>query len=149
MKKIFIVLIGLTPLLLGNLMEYLMVEHDMYGFIQRVFSLIFYLYWFGFGYFTGSFTNSEEKGILLGNSFGIFLIALIIRQRILVGNIPYGYFGNLPDMYFLPSMGIMGRLEPIMIIRNYSDFQYVGFAFMFIVFSLAFKIARKRKAITI
>lgn len=145
MKKIIIVLMSITPLFLGYLLNHLMMKYDIYGFKVDLFSVIFYFYWFCFGYLTGKFATSAKEGILLGNVLGIICTALIIGQMILIERFSTGYLGMLPQMYFLPSISIIVRLDILNIIHNGTNFLYAGFAFMILVFYLGFRIAREKK----
>ncbi|QOR33851.1 hypothetical protein IMX26_10105 [Clostridium sp. 'deep sea'] len=111
MKKLLLLLIGLIPLPLGYYMNHLImtVYFDKalpYGLI----GIIYLLVWFGLGYLTYYFTNSDKEAMIIVHFFGFIDIVLILFQVVVMKHYWSNIIGISTQFFFLPLLNIAGKL---------------------------------------
>lgn len=143
MKKTNILLLGLMPIIVGYLINYLIMNFNAYGLPLDIISIIFLLVWFYFGYVTGKAIKSKMQGMLLANGVGILCGLLIAGQMLALGRFAKGYLGLLPQMYFLPTVSIASILDVFHLIHNFAYIYYFALIIMMTVFYLGLRKSQK------
>ena len=104
MKNHYMIILGIIPLIVGVLINYLMTELNMYGSSITIISIVFLMIWFGIG-FTVARTKYDKKTIIFNSlllSFTNYLI--ILFQLIVLGRWGFGLLGIITQFYILPTI---------------------------------------------
>lgn len=143
MKKLMLLFIGLIPLPLGYIMNYLMMKvyYDRvlpYGAI----GIIFLIAWFGLGLTTCHFTDSDKEAVVIVHMLAFVDLLLVIFQEVILKHYWFNQIGIATQLFYLPLVNIAGKF---VFFSNRVYWIYVAaFAFMCIVFYLG-RLARKNR----
>lgn len=143
MNKFKLLLFAGSPLLIGYLMSYATTNFGWIGIMPSIVGVLFLIYWYCVGYKSYDYVKTRKDSMLIGNSFAISSMILMIFLPYLIG-----YLATPPQMFFLPlvrvSTWIQTILSPIIIISS-SVFQiFLTFILMIILYYLGYSNRVKR-----
>ncbi len=107
MNKLKLFLFSISPFVIGYLLNYLITKLNWYGIKIFIFSIIFVLYWYFIGYKSYYYVKNIKQSILIGNSFAIVSIILVLIQEIILKRYMLNIIGFLSQMYYLPVIGLI------------------------------------------
>lgn len=107
MNKLKLFLFSISPFVIGYLLNYLITKLNWYGIRIFIFSIIFVLYWYFIGYKSYDYVKNIKQSILIGNSFAIVSIILVLIQEIILKRYMLNIIGFLSQMYYLPVIGLI------------------------------------------
>lgn len=138
MNKLKLFLFSISPFVIGYLLNYLITKLNWYGIRILIFSIIFVLYWFFIGYKSYDYVKNIKQSILIGNSFAIISIILVLIQEIILKRYMLNIIGFLSQMYYLPIMGLISvilRKILFFVSIQYMWYTYIlSFALMIIIY---------------
>lgn len=107
MKKIILFLVGIIPLFIGYGMNYLMFGpfYNM-ALSYKLIGITFLLAWFFWGRCSYRFVNNKKVATILGNSFALIVLLLLIYQEVILGQYWYNQVGCATQFYYLPLIGL-------------------------------------------
>lgn len=111
MKKAKLLSLGFSPFLIGFLLNQALMRYNIYGNITLVLGLVFFAYWYFVGYKSHDYTDSLKESVLIGNSFAIICVMLVIFQIFILKSFMSNPVGLLPQIFYLPTLGIIGWLQ--------------------------------------
>jgi hypothetical protein len=111
MKKVKLLTLSFSPFLIGFLLNLAIMRYNFYGNIALGIGFLFYFYWFWVGYKSHDYTNSLKESILIGNSFAIICVLLVIFQIVVLKSFISNPIGLLPQIFYLPTIALIGWLE--------------------------------------
>ena len=134
-----LIVLAITPLIIGNLVNFIP--------LTMIISLLFLLYWFCIGFVSTQFTKSGIQSILIGNSFGIISIIILLVTEIIFKSYLTGFLGLQPQMYFLAAIKIPAIVLPLFITHLNGTLLFgASFVLMVIVYYIGYLIGRKKNA---
>ena len=125
-------------------MSYAIIKFDWFGIMPSIVGILFIVYWYYVGYKSYDYVQTTKDSMIIGNSFAIISMLLIIFSPYLIG-----YLAFPPQMFFLPLVRvgtwIKTILSPIIIISS-SVFQiFLTFILMIILYYLGYSNRVKRE----
>lgn len=102
MKKYLMILIGILPLSVGFLINYLIIDHNMFGSSITIISGIFMVLWFLIGFLIAR-TDYDTKTIYFYSLLPCFInYVLLMIQTIFLHRMWPSIIGILTQFYVLP-----------------------------------------------
>lgn len=146
MNRVKLLILSISPYIISKLFQYVL-KLDMVGMELSILSILFCVYWFYVGYKSYDYVESAKESILLGNSFGILCIVLVLVQLGLMGRYMPSILGIIPQDFFLPMLRISSWINGIIrgLFRftfNHTIYHFVSFAFMMILYCCGYKVAK-------
>lgn len=111
---------------------------DWYGIEISIFSILFVVYWFFVGYKSYDYVDTSKESMLLGNSFAIISIGLILGQIIFLGGHSFNIIGLLPQIFYMPMVRVSSWVEKIVLFFTRTRYSTVTFIFSFILMMLIY-----------
>lgn len=111
MKRLKLLLLSATPFIIGYLLNFAMARFNWYGTIVSIISLLFSAYWFWIGYKSHDYVKTIKESILLGNSFAIGSIILILFQRPAYEGFIFDIVVVAPQMFYLPILRLTSLIQ--------------------------------------
>lgn len=102
---------GLCPFVIGYLLNYILLAFNLYGVVSFVIGILFFLYWGFIGYISYNYVKSAISSFILGNSFAIIGLVLIIFQEVALKKYWPNIIGMAPQMFYLPTLSITYKIE--------------------------------------
>jgi hypothetical protein len=143
-NKMKLITLGITPFIIGTLINFLIVNFQVVNILILPISILFYVYWFWVGTLSAKYTDSLIQSMLIGNSFGIISISALMVSGVLLGKYMSGIIGMQIQMYFLPSIrvtaiivALTGRVSTHMVF-------IVSFIIMLVVYYFGYKKSVRR-----
>ena len=110
MKRVLLILIGLIPLILGYLLNYLM-------FISMIPLFIIYfavwIIWFIAGLISIKLVDRKTESILLLNTPAFLFLLLVLYQEIILSQYWPNLIGVIPQLFYTPFIYIGFRITPM------------------------------------
>lgn len=136
MKKVILFLLGLTPLVLGFLMNSWMMKNQNSILPFKLIGIIFLIFWVLVGFITCKFERTPLKSAMIANLPGFLMFLFILFQEIILGRYWANMFGIVTQFYYLPlvniSTSIVGFLFSLIGWRiHFSIISLISFLFMF------------------
>lgn len=131
MKKLKLLFLAASPFVIGYLLNYIMIRFNLYGTSVVMIRILFFVYWFFVGSISTKYTESIRESILMGNSFAIVSIILIIFQEVVMGRYMLNIIGTAPQMFYLGTLSLTSKLENILLF-------FMPIHYMWMTYSLAF-----------
>lgn len=106
-----LLLFAFSPYVIGYMVNYVLM--NWYGMISTVLGILFLIYWYYVGYKSYDYVQNKMKSILIGNSFVIINIILILVQEIILKEYMLNIIGLSSQMFYLAPIGfttILGRI---------------------------------------
>ena len=113
MKRVKLLLFAVSPFIISLLFSYVLLELELVGMEISFMSIIFCIYWLFVGYKSYGYVTSTKESILLGNSFAIISIILIILQIALMGRYMLNIIGSAPQSFFLPMVRVSSWISSL------------------------------------
>lgn len=113
MKRVKLLLFAASPFIISLLFSYVLLELELVGMEISFMSIIFCIYWLFVGYKSYGYVTSTKESILLGNSFAIISIILIILQIALMGRYMLNIIGSAPQSFFLPMVRVSSWISSL------------------------------------
>lgn len=133
-KTIKLIGYGITPVLVGFLMNRLILRLPISGMVVRLLTALLLLLW---GYFAFRISNTDQSPVLQAFfmcAFGLFMLALVLYQELVVGAYWPNFVGFASQMYFLPCLSFASLIvSPLMDVVRVWPMYIVTFIAMFIV----------------
>ena len=104
-----------------------------YGIEVSIISVLFVVYWFFVGYKSFDYVESAKESVLLGNSFAIISIVLILGQVIFLGGHSFNIIGILPQFFYMPMVRVSSWVERIVSFFTRTRYSTVNFIFSFVL----------------
>lgn len=141
--KLKLTALAITPFVIGNLFNFIILSGINALFL--IISVLFYLYWFWVGFISNKLTDSTLQSLLIGNSFGIISIIVLLLSGIIFQKYLPGIIGLQLQMYFLPSVNVSSKILSIFTTKITSNgFYGMSFVLMVLVYYIGYIIGRKR-----
>lgn len=142
-NKLKLVLFAITPFIIGNLFN--LVALSGINALFLIFSILFYVYWLWVGYSSYKLTESIVQSLLIGNSFGIITIIILLVSGLVFQRYLPGVIGFQLQMYFLPATNVASRVLMIFF-KNISSNALYGMSFVLVVlvYYIGYIIGRKK-----
>ena len=142
-NKLKLVLFAITPFIIGNLFNLIALSGISALFL--IFSILFCVYWLWVGFISYKLTDSKVQSLLIGNSFGIVTIIVLLVMRLVFQSYLPGFIGFQLQMYFLPATGVASRILTILF-KSVSMIGVFGasFVLMVLIYYVGFIVSRKR-----
>ncbi|MPM45844.1 hypothetical protein SDC9_92536 [bioreactor metagenome] len=141
MEKIKLLLIALSPILIGFLFNNLLIFLPLFIYIAP-FLMMFYWFWVGTQFAEN--VKSPAKAILLANSIGIISLLVYYWQFVMVADnerilvlAGFSQMFTVPLIYLTAKIGLIFQQTPNEII------QVTGFILMLIVFTIGYFYKKK------
>ena len=115
-----------------------------YGISISIISILFVVYWFFVGYKSHDYVDSIKESILLGNSFAIISIVLILGQIIFTGGHSFNIMGILPQFFYMPMVRVSSWVERIVLFFIRTRSSTGNFIFSFILMILIYYAGYKK-----
>lgn len=106
-----LLLFAFSPYVIGYMVNYVLMNWN--GMISMVLGILFLIYWYYVGYKSYDYVQNKMKSILIGNSFVIINIILILVQEIILKEYMLNIMGLSSQMFYLAPIGIttiLGRI---------------------------------------
>ena len=149
MKKLNLLLFSVSPLLVGYFLSYMAYNHDWYGGILTIISVIFCIYWFYAGYKSYDFASSRRESIFIGNSCAFIAIILILFQGLLLGRFIMSFLGSAPQYFFFPMIRVSLWFEGIIFFftstTRVETISLVSFILMIAIYNVGFNFRLKNE----
>lgn len=113
MNKFKLLLFSASPFAIGYMINYAILNFNWYGKGISLISILFAAYWFFVGYKSYDYVKSTKESILLGNSFAIISIILLLFQRIFLQRYSFGILGFAPQMFYLPMLRLSTWMQRV------------------------------------
>lgn len=110
MNRVKLLILSISPYIISKLFQYVP-KLDMVGMELSILSILFCVYWFYVGYKSYDYIESAKESILLGNSFGILCIVLVLVQLGLMGRYMPSILGIIPQDFFLPMLSVNVKMN--------------------------------------
>lgn len=143
MKKFLLIVLSIVPIPMGFLMDYLIRVYDLYGMSIYLMSFLVILLWCGLGFLSSKVCNHPIEALFLGHFAGIFCMVLILVQFIAIGHFSLSWVGIFPQMYFIPTMGLVALIDVFSWVQSMLMFFIVNLAVMMIVYYLGYRIGKR------
>lgn len=147
MKKLKLLLLAITPFLIGSLLSRAIVKFDWYGTIVSIISIVFCLYWFFVGYKSYDYVETKIESIFLGNSFAIVSIVLVLYQSLIRKAFYFNIVGTASQHFFMPMVRVGSWVNSILWIffRHTNNFAVIGmisFVLMILIYCSGYHVAK-------
>lgn len=133
MNKLKLLFLGILPFAIGRLLDYAMMKYNWYGTIISIIGIMFFSYWFFVEYKSYDYVKTAKESILIGNSFAIISIILILFQGLILKRFMPNILGILPQMFYLPTLGVIGTLERTLLFFVSTHYLWMSFVLSFIL----------------
>lgn len=134
-----LMIIGISPMIIGYIVNIIVINLKIYGMGYLFIGILFLLYWYFMGYKSCKYSKNSKEALIFANLFG-FLNLLFVFFQVIVSNSFYGnLWGFLPQMYFLPMVNIVARIDFLNILNNVPKIFTGGYIIMVIVFYFGLK----------
>lgn len=132
MKRLILFLLGLTPLVLGFLMNSWMVKNQNSVLPFKLIGIIFLLYWVVVGFITCKFERTSLKSAIIANLSAFLMLLFILFQEIILEEYWTNMFGIVTQFYFLPLVNISSSIVGFFgFVIYFSVASIISFLFMF------------------
>ena len=137
MKKIFVLITGLTPFLIGyglnlmiiNLGVILTIVLDMIG-------VVFFLYWGLLGFKFSKFTSSKVYTLVIFHLPALLVLLLVLFQELINKQYWNNYLGITTQFFYLPTIIVSSKIMQIFSMHEMWKSYILSFALMIAVFYL-------------
>lgn len=146
MKKFKLLLFAISPLLIGYLIDRGIMGFGWYGLEISIISVLFVIYWFFVGYKSYDYVETRKESILLGNSFAIISILLILGQVIFLKRFVFGLIGILPQFFYMPMIRVSSWVERFLLFFIRTRHSTTMFIFSFVLMILIYYAGYNKKA---
>ena len=107
MKRAFPIIGCLFPLLLGNIINYFLINTTWYyRYAAFPVSVVVLLIWFLLGFYAIRFYKSKTQTILALNFPAFIILLLVLLQQIILGYFWLNIIGSESQIFFLPLMSL-------------------------------------------
>ena len=132
MKKVILFLLGLTPLVLGFLMNSWMMKNQNSVLPFKLIGIIFLLFWVMVGFMTCKFERTPLKSAIIANLPAFSMLLFILFQEIILGRYWISMFGIATQFYYLALVNISSSIVGFLGFGIYfSVISLISFLFMF------------------
>jgi hypothetical protein len=132
MKKVILFLLGLTPLVLGFLMNSWMMKNQNSVLPFKLIGIIFLLFWVMVGFMTCKFERTPLKSAMIANLPAFSMLLFILFQEIILGRYWISMFGIATQFYYLALVNISSSIVGFLGFGIYfSVISLISFLFMF------------------
>ncbi len=114
MKKLLILIIGFSPLLIGygiNLIIYNNMNTNL-GPLLDIISVLFFLYWGLLGYIFYKFTDSKSSTLIICNLPAFIALILMIFQETINKKYWANFLGFATQFFYLPALRVGLIISP-------------------------------------
>lgn len=106
MKKIMLFLLGLSPFLLGFIMNSVMMQNQNLILPYKLIGITFILFWGFIGFKTCGFGKTPLGSAVIANLPAFFVLILNLYQEIVLGQYWFNIFGIATQFYYLPLINL-------------------------------------------
>lgn len=110
-KWVIVMGLSFSPTILGILMNELISTVSISGLLMYSISFLFYIYWIYAGYKMRSVFSFDAKVLILTHSIGILSLFMMGYQIGIQGSFSPNAIGLMPQFYFIPSIGLIARMD--------------------------------------
>lgn len=129
MKKVILFILGLTPFVLGFLMNSWLMKNQNSVLPFKLIGIIFLLYWVLVGFTTCKFGKTPLKSAIIANLPAFLMLLLILFQEIVLRRYWANMFGIVTQFYYLPLVNISSSIVGFL-------FSLIGWGIHFTLVSL-------------
>lgn len=144
MKKASLFLLGLTPLILGFLMNSWVMKDQNSVLPSKLIGIIFLLYWVLVGFGTSTVEKTILKSAAITNLPAFLMLLLALFQEIVLRKYWANIFGLIPQFYFLPLVNISSTILGLFFPIHFSALDLISFLLMFGAYYLGGKLRNQR-----
>lgn len=109
MKKSILLFFGISPFIIGYLINNAMMKLNLHGALLIFISMLFFIYWFFIGIVSSNYTKTAWQSFWLGNGFAVISIILIVQELVLGRYLP-SLIGTMPQMFYLAPLAFTSWL---------------------------------------
>lgn len=128
--------LSLLPSVLGFIINFLVIQFPVNGFMMFVMSFLFYAYWLYAGYKIKKAYDMNVFTIGLAHSVGLLSLAYLGYQVIYVGAFHTNALGLAPQLYFIPGLSLVSRFDSLSILNDLMKLCTATLTLMVITFYL-------------
>ena len=107
-NKLKLILLAVTPFIIGNLFN--LIALSGVAAILLIASILFYCFWLWIGFISYKLTDSTVQSLLIGNSFGIATLIILLGAGLILQSYLPGIIGFQLQMYFLPAVSVTSKV---------------------------------------
>lgn len=136
MKKASLFLLGLTPLILGFLMNSWVMKNQNSVLPSKLLGVIFLMFWGLVGFRTCRVEKTILRSAAITNLPAFLMLLFVLFQEIVLGRYWANIFGVIPQFYFLPLVNISSTIIGLFFTVYFSAIDLISFLLMFGVYYL-------------
>lgn len=135
MKRLKLLFYAISPLIIGYLLNATITKFNWGGNEFFMVSILFFVYWFFAGYLSTQDAKSAIESVLIGNSFAMVSIILILIQSLILKSDLPNIIGTAPQMFYLPTLSLATKIEGVLLffITPHTVWQICIFAFILMI----------------
>lgn len=139
MKKITLLLFAILPFGMGYLLNQVMQDLNWSGLSVITVSILYFLYWYIVGRVSVNYTKSATQSLLIGNSFAIISIIVIMFQEIIIASYLPDYIGTVSQLYYLPGIIIITKITDFLPVQMMASNFLITFLVLITVYIFGYK----------
>lgn len=146
MKKIFVFISGLTPFLIGYLLNLILLKlSSNVATISLIIGSVFFLYWGLLGFAFSNFTSSKGYTLVICHLPALFVLLLILIQELINKQYWNNILGVATQYFYLPTIIVSSKITGLFSMSKMWETYIISFALMIVVFYLGCYIRDKVK----
>lgn len=134
-NKLKLVLFAITPFIIGNIVNALIMRAGWYGTSMLIISILFFIYWFITGYISTNYSKSALEAVLVCNSFAIISVGSLLLSGIIFMQ---------AQMFFLPSIRVTSKILAIFGGLSSNGVFLGSCIFMIVVYYFGYRTGKKK-----
>ena len=123
MKKLFLVLLGLIPFVLGFVMNSWLMNNPNSILPFKLIGILFLVFWVWVGFITCKYVKTPYQSAVIIHLPALFVLFLIMYQDIVLEKFWSNFFGLATQFYYLPLINLSNfifsytmTISPLMIV---------------------------------
>jgi hypothetical protein len=148
MKKIIVLIAGLTPFLIGyglNLLLYKLSTN--FATVSFAISVMFFLYWGLLGFTFSKFTSSKIYTLAICHFPALLVLLLILIQELINKRYWNNILGFATQFFYLPTITVSSKITGYLSVSKMWETYIISFGLMIAVFYLGCYIRDKRQSV--
>ena len=141
--KLKLLLFAFSPVIISKLFSHVLWVGMEISFL----SILFCIYWYYVGYKSYDYSESVRESILLGNSFAILSIILMLFQIAIMDGYMFNIIGTIPQIFYLPMVRVSSWINSFILLfvrytTNSLIIDIISFVLMIILYSSGYHLAK-------
>lgn len=137
MKKIFVLIAGLTPFLIGYVLNFIFIKLSFnFATIAYIVSVVFFLYWGLLGFVFSKFTSSKVYTLAISHSPALLVLLLVLIQELISKRYWNNILGVATQFFYLPTIVVSSKVTGFFPVNQMWKTYIMSFILMIAVFYL-------------